>query len=74
MKIENIDKNFKKQKAAAGEEKVYNIPFVAKPKKYFSINGNVYYPVIVKSQEDFQKFKHTKAFCRIEYSEVTKLP
>ena len=26
MKIENIDKNFKKQKATAGEEKVYNIP------------------------------------------------
>ena len=36
---------------------VYQFPFVAKPKKYFSKDGKVYSPKIILSNNDFWEFK-----------------
>jgi predicted ATP-grasp superfamily ATP-dependent carboligase len=39
-----------------------SIPFVAKPKSYFSKKGKVFYPVLIKNKGDFRRFKRNYNF------------
>lgn len=50
-------------------KKNYSQPFVAKPKKYFASNGNVYSPVIVKTEKDFAEFKEKYSEIDFDYQE-----
>lgn len=49
--------------------KTYSEPFVAKPKKYFASNGNVYSPVIVRTEKDFVEFREKYSESDFNYQE-----